>query len=74
MKTDIENLTFKPRSINLNGTVKPKGLTIRAIRKTKEHGLIFETPYSDEKQAIKYAKEKLQNLKKREYIIINLKY
>lgn len=69
-KTILSN--SKPRSINSSGNVKPKGLTIRAIRKGKAHGLIIETPYSDEEQAINFAKEKLQNLKKKR--IYNYKF
>lgn len=72
MKTDIDLKPVIELTINLNGNVNPKGLTIRAIRKTKEHGLIIETPFSDEKEAIKYAKEKLQNLKKKR--IYNYKF
>lgn len=83
MKNLIENLTSKPRSHVLNGTGKLdekelKKLTIRALKKGNENGIQIETPYSDEKQAVEYAKKKIQSWKKKriygwKFEIINFK-
>lgn len=64
IKSDIENLAFKQRTVSSNGNIsKPIGLNIRFFKRTKDCqtiGKVFETPFKDAESAIKFAESKLK--------------
>lgn len=65
IKSDIENLAFKQQTTSSNGMYKKTDLIVRAIRKGNENGIQIETPYSDEKEAKQFAKNKIRSWKKK---------